>query len=88
VSSIDKLIGLRGNDRLYGERGNDRVGGGAGKDVLCGGPGTDRLAARDRRRDLVDGGRGATAPRWTACVAATGCAGSSVLRDLLTAFHA
>jgi Ca2+-binding RTX toxin-like protein len=55
---IDKLIGLRGNDRLYGESGNDRVGGGAGEDVLRGGPGTDRLAARDRRRDFVDGGRG------------------------------
>jgi Ca2+-binding RTX toxin-like protein len=57
-AGIDKLIGLRGKDRLYGERGNDRVGGGAGKDVMRGGPGTDRLAARDRRRDLVDGGRG------------------------------
>ena len=25
---------------------------------MRGGPGTDRLAARDRRRDFVDGGRG------------------------------
>jgi Ca2+-binding RTX toxin-like protein len=54
----DKLIGLRGNDRLNGNAGNDRVGGGAGKDVLRGAAGKDRLSARDRRRDLVDGGNG------------------------------
>jgi Ca2+-binding RTX toxin-like protein len=57
-SGRDKLIGLRGNDRLNGNAGNDRVGGGAGKDVIRGAAGKDRLSARDRRRDVVDGGKG------------------------------
>jgi Ca2+-binding RTX toxin-like protein len=56
--SKDKLIGLRGRDRLNGNAGNDRVGGGRGRDVLRGAAGKDRLKARDRTRDLVDGGRG------------------------------
>jgi len=57
-SGGDKVIGLRGNDKLNGNAGNDRLGGGAGKDVIRGAAGKDRLSARDRRRDVVDGGRG------------------------------
>jgi Ca2+-binding RTX toxin-like protein len=57
-SGADKLIGLRGNDNVNGNTGNDRVGGGAGKDVIRGAAGKDRLSARDRRRDVVDGGKG------------------------------
>jgi Ca2+-binding RTX toxin-like protein len=57
-SGGDKLMGLRGNDKLNGNAGNDRVGGGAGKDVIRGAAGKDRLSARDRRRDVVDGGKG------------------------------
>lgn len=54
----DGLAGKSGADLLLGLRGSDRLSGGAGKDRLAGGAGRDRLAARDRRRDRVDGGKG------------------------------
>ena len=54
----DLLVGGGGNDRLYGQAGNDRIVGGAGKDGLYGGGGADLLHARDRLRDVVNGGRG------------------------------
>jgi Ca2+-binding RTX toxin-like protein len=54
----DKLIGLAGADRLNGNAGNDRVGGGAGHDRLLGARGKDLLSARDRTRDIVNGGAG------------------------------
>jgi len=54
----DHLRGREGADRLEGGTGNDRLEGGVGSDRLLGGAGDDRLLARDRTRDVVDGGAG------------------------------
>ena len=63
----DKLYGGDGKDQLYGGNGKDSLWGGNGSDVLDGGAGSDKLYgeagndviyARDRTRDLVDGGAG------------------------------
>lgn len=55
----DVIVGRGGNDTIYGGPGNDTLDGGAGKDVLRGGAGNDTFRARDGRRDVVEGGRGA-----------------------------
>lgn len=63
----DRLLGGGGNDvlkggargdRLQGDGGNDQLLGGAGADTILGGRGNDSVAARDGRRDVVDGGPG------------------------------
>jgi Ca2+-binding RTX toxin-like protein len=54
----DVICGNGGNDRIYGKGGNDTLVGGKGKDQLYAGPGDDLLIARDRVRDLVNGGPG------------------------------
>jgi Ca2+-binding RTX toxin-like protein len=63
----DKLYGGPGNDKLYGNGGRDRLDGGGGNDLLNGGAGADTLLgrggadtlyARDRTRDVVNGGFG------------------------------
>lgn len=63
----DLLVGTAGDDSLAGGTGRDLLRGLAGEDILEGGTGLDRLFAgagddvllsRDRRRDVVDGGRG------------------------------
>ena len=54
----DQLVGGLGKDRLYGDRGADRIVGGKGRDRLLGGVGADVLNAKDRWRDVVDGGAG------------------------------
>ena len=59
----DLLVGGGGNDRLYGQAGNDRIVGGSGKDRLYGAAGADILHARDRARDLVNGGLGSDRAR-------------------------
>ena len=67
MRDIDQVIGGRGSDTLTGSGlvdvllggpGNDRLTGGRGTDVLRGGAGNDRFLARDRARDVVDGGSG------------------------------
>ncbi|MEJ7715671.1 MAG: calcium-binding protein [Thermoleophilaceae bacterium] len=64
-----RLIGGRGNDDLEGGRGNDRLSGGSGKDKLKGGSGRDKLFSRDRSRDRVNGGPGATVAKSTSATA-------------------
>jgi large repetitive protein len=68
----DRIYGGGGNDRLSGGAGGDELRGGAGKDRLTGGKGRDRLLgnagvdalnAKDKARDLVDGGPGADSAR-------------------------
>jgi RTX calcium-binding nonapeptide repeat (4 copies) len=63
----DVLSGGRARDGLAGGPGRDELRGGSGRDELDGGGGRDRLFgqgagdfifARDRRRDLVNGGAG------------------------------
>ena len=54
----DKLYGNGGRDRLDGGGGNDMLNGGAGADTILGGAGADTLYARDRTRDVVNGGAG------------------------------
>lgn len=54
----DRIDGRGGHDVLYGGEGADVLVGGAGPDWLFAGPGVDRLLARDRARDVVDGGHG------------------------------
>jgi len=53
-----------GNDRILGGAGADVISGGAGQDVLLGGAGNDLLNARDRARDVVDGGAERGSGRW------------------------
>jgi Ca2+-binding RTX toxin-like protein len=57
AAGADRLTGGAGADRLTGGSGADRLFGGRGRDRLAGGLGTDFLFARDRARDLVNGGR-------------------------------
>jgi uncharacterized repeat protein (TIGR01451 family) len=57
-SGNDRLYGQAGNDLLYGENGNDLVVGASGFDKAHGGNGNDVFQMRDRRRDLIIGGRG------------------------------
>ena len=52
------ICGRGGNDRVYGMGGNDTLVGGRGADRLYGGVGDDILVARDKRRDVVNGGLG------------------------------
>ena len=47
-----------GNDTVIGSRGDDTLSGGAGADIIRGGRGNDTIQATDRRRDIVDCGRG------------------------------
>ncbi len=67
ASGNDHLHGGRNNDRVHGGSGNDRLEGAAGKDRLNGskggdlvraGSGRDVIAAKDGRRDRIDGGTG------------------------------
>jgi Ca2+-binding RTX toxin-like protein len=57
-AGADRLGGGSGKDALRGARGNDRLTAGKGRDRILAGPGRDRISARDRRRDVVDGGKG------------------------------
>ncbi len=57
-SGNDRLAGAAGKDRLNAGKGNDRLSGGKGADRLVAGAGKDRISARDRSRDLIDGGSG------------------------------
>jgi dipeptidyl aminopeptidase/acylaminoacyl peptidase len=54
----DRLAGGPGDDSLAGGASADRLAGNAGSDRIFGGAGSDRIDARDRRRDVVDCGRG------------------------------
>jgi Ca2+-binding RTX toxin-like protein len=54
----DELRGGPGNDTLLGGSGADRLFGDAGRDLLDGQTGRDKLYAKDRQRDVVDGGAG------------------------------
>jgi hypothetical protein len=56
TSGGDTLRGGGGADLLQGRTGDDLLDGGTGVDRFAGGPGRDRLYARDRVRDVVDGG--------------------------------
>ena len=58
TAANDLLPGTSGRDRICGLAGNDTLLGGRGADVLSGGGGADLLLARDRARDVVDGGEG------------------------------
>ena len=59
----DTLVGTTGADVICGGSGNDVIRGGGGPDTLLGGTGNDRIEARDRERDVVDGGKGRDAAR-------------------------
>ncbi|MDQ4082187.1 MAG: hypothetical protein M3123_04775, partial [Actinomycetota bacterium] len=50
------LSGAGGRDVLRGGDGPDLLVGGTDRDVLIAGAGRDRVSARDRARDVVDGG--------------------------------
>ncbi len=54
----DELMGGPGSDEARGSSGRDELDGGGGRDRLLGQGGPDFILARDRRRDLVDGGAG------------------------------
>jgi Ca2+-binding RTX toxin-like protein len=54
----DTLVGESGNDLLIGGADNDHLTGSAGRDTMLGGIGNDRFFARDRTKDVVDGGLG------------------------------
>jgi Tol biopolymer transport system component len=54
----DTIRALGGGDVVIGGEGDDRIDGGAGPDRLFGSAGRDTLLARDRSRDVVDGGPG------------------------------
>jgi hypothetical protein len=58
AGGADVLDGGAGNDRLSGGPGNDKLTGGAGTNRYDGGPGNDSIAARNRRRETVNCGRG------------------------------
>ena len=64
ADAADVLRGGPGRDLLRGGLGRDTLVGGPGRDTLLGGAGRDYLRARDRARDIVDGG----AARDRACV--------------------
>jgi Tol biopolymer transport system component len=57
----DTIRTLAGGDVVIGGEGDDRIDGGAGRDRLFGSAGNDTLLARDRLRDVVDGGPGGDA---------------------------
>jgi Tol biopolymer transport system component len=57
----DTIRALAGADVVIGGEGDDRIDGGAGRDRLFGSAGSDTLLARDRVRDVVDGGPGGDA---------------------------
>jgi Tol biopolymer transport system component len=57
----DTIRTLAGGDVVIGGEGDDRIDGGAGRDRLFGSAGSDTLLARDRFRDVVDGGPGGDA---------------------------
>ena len=54
----DVLTGTAGSDSICGGAGADVIAGGGGDDTLFGGAGNDRIMARDKRRDVIDGGPG------------------------------
>ena len=54
----DTIRALAGDDVVIGGEGDDRIDAGAGQDRLFGSAGGDTLLARDRSRDVVDGGPG------------------------------
>jgi len=54
----DRAFGGAGRDTIRGGKGADRISGGKGRDRLFGERGRDLLLARDRVRDLVNGGPG------------------------------
>jgi Ca2+-binding RTX toxin-like protein len=54
----DKLDGGAGPDLVRGGSGKDRLTGGKGKDRLLGNGGADTINAKDKTRDVVDGGPG------------------------------
>jgi Ca2+-binding RTX toxin-like protein len=54
----DTLVGEGGNDLLIGGADNDHLTGGSGRDTMFGGIGNDRFFAKDRTKDVVDGGLG------------------------------
>jgi Ca2+-binding RTX toxin-like protein len=56
--NADVLTGTAGNDTICGGAGADVITGGGGNDTLLGGVGNDRIRAKDKRRDVVDGGPG------------------------------
>ena len=60
----DVLRGRGGHDVVSGGTGDDRLDGGFGRDRLFGDSGNDTLAARDRRRDVLDGGTGKDRGRY------------------------
>ena len=54
----DTLLGLGGDDSLVGGFDDDALDGGAGSDRLRGDYGNDVFLARDRTRDVLEGGLG------------------------------
>ena len=54
----DILLGTAASETICGGGGPDVITGGGGGDTLLGGAGNDRIMAKDKRRDVVDGGPG------------------------------
>ena len=57
-ASANRLVGLGGPDLIEGRGGHDVLVGGPGHDDLRGGGGKDTIRAKDKKRDVVDGGGG------------------------------
>lgn len=67
LGGADCLSGGAGNDRISGGAGNDTISGGAGKDTISGGGGRNKISAGsgndtinvvNRKRDIVNCGKG------------------------------
>jgi purple acid phosphatase-like protein/hemolysin type calcium-binding protein len=63
LGGADVLVGRGGDDILSGGPGDDVLRPGAGRDKALGDGGNDLIEARDGRRDLLYGGRGADRAR-------------------------
>ena len=54
----DTLTGGTGDDRLSGAAGNDSINVGRGVNVVLAGAGNDKVNAKNRKRDVIDCGKG------------------------------
>lgn len=57
-ASANRLVGRGGPDLIVGRGGHDVLVAGPGHDDLRGGGGKDTIRAKDKKRDVVDGGGG------------------------------
>ncbi len=57
-SGNDRISGGSGNDTISGGSGNDRISGGGGRNKINAGSGNDTINVRNRRRDVVNCGKG------------------------------